>query len=197
MGSKRCMSVLVVIFMALVSYSQAHKFFVGGKDGWIVNPSENFNHWAGRHRFQVNDTLFFKYKKGSNSILVVTKEDYYSCNNNNPIESLTDGDSVFRFERSGPFFFISGNADDCQNGQKLIVVVLALRHKSDHGDAPLVPSPSPVASPNSGSNPSDLNNKPTPPLKENSGSVLRFKGSDVGLAWFYLLKFNISLVHWK
>ncbi|XP_004301993.1 PREDICTED: early nodulin-like protein 1 [Fragaria vesca subsp. vesca] len=181
MESRRFLIVLVVISMALVSYSQAHKFLVGGKDGWVVNPSENFNHWAERHRFQVSDTLFFRYKKGSNSVMVVTKEDYYSCINKNPIQSLTDGDSVFKFERSGPFFFISGNADDCQNGQKLIVVVLALRHKYDRGTTPLVPSSSPVASPNSGSNPSELDKPPTPPLKKNSGSMLSFRGSDVWL----------------
>ncbi|KAK8537821.1 hypothetical protein V6N13_096376 [Hibiscus sabdariffa] len=29
----------------------------GGRDGWVVNPSENYNHWVERMRFQVNDTL--------------------------------------------------------------------------------------------------------------------------------------------
>jgi hypothetical protein len=47
----------VIIVMGSLSSSQAHKFLVGGKDGWVLNPSENYNHWAERNRFKVNDTL--------------------------------------------------------------------------------------------------------------------------------------------
>jgi hypothetical protein len=41
----------------LSSSSSAYKFYVGGKDGWVLNPSESYNHWAGRNRFHVNDVL--------------------------------------------------------------------------------------------------------------------------------------------
>jgi hypothetical protein len=57
MGSKRVLGVLFVILMGFLSTSQAYKFFVGGKDGWVLDPSENYSHWAERNRFQVNDTL--------------------------------------------------------------------------------------------------------------------------------------------
>lgn len=76
-------------------------------------------------------------------MLVVTKDDYFSCNNKKPVQSLTDGESVFSFDHSGPYFFISGNADNCNKGQKLIVVVMAVRNKSQHHEAP--PSPCPVS----------------------------------------------------
>lgn len=46
-----------VLIMGSLCSSQAHKFLVGGKDGWGSNPSENYDHWAERNRFQVNDTL--------------------------------------------------------------------------------------------------------------------------------------------
>lgn len=46
-----------VMALAMVCSCEARKFYVGGKDGWGLNPSENFNHWAERNRFQVNDTL--------------------------------------------------------------------------------------------------------------------------------------------
>lgn len=46
-----------VLFTLVVSTSQAFKFFVGGKDGWTLNPSENYNQWAGRNRFQISDTI--------------------------------------------------------------------------------------------------------------------------------------------
>lgn len=42
----------------IISSCEAYKFNVGGKNGlWVVKPSENYNHWAERMRFQVNDTL--------------------------------------------------------------------------------------------------------------------------------------------
>ncbi|XP_022140349.1 early nodulin-like protein 1 [Momordica charantia] len=128
---------------AAPTFSEAYKFVVGGKDGWVFNPSEPFNHWAERNRFQVNDTLYFKYQNGTDSVLVVSKDDYFSCNTKNPIVSFQDGDSIFKFDRSGPFYFISGNADRCQKGQKLIVVVLALTHNHHHRAPPTPTADSP------------------------------------------------------
>ncbi|XP_044501642.1 early nodulin-like protein 1 [Mangifera indica] len=144
MEFKRFYGCLFLMLLGLVSSSQGYKFYVGGKDGWVLNPSENYNHWAERMRFQVNDTLYFKYNKESNSVLVVNNHDYYSCNTKNPIQSLSDGDSIFHLNRSGPYYFISGNAaDNCKKGQKVIIVVMAVRHHHRH--AP--PSPSPAAAP--------------------------------------------------
>lgn len=91
--------------------------------------------------------VVFKYKKGSDSVLVVNKEDYYKCNTTKPIMSMVDGDSMLKFDRSGPFFFISGNPGTCEKGQKLIVVVLAVRHKGDHAPSPQLPPSSPSPSP--------------------------------------------------
>ncbi|GMI74831.1 hypothetical protein HRI_001152400 [Hibiscus trionum] len=134
---------LIVLILCFLASTQGYKFYVGGKDGWVLSPSENYNHWAERMRFQLNDTLFFKYKKGSDSVLLVKKEDYFACNTSNPVLSLTEGDSVFTFDRSGPFFFITGNADNCNKGQKLIVVVMAVRHKPPQQQPPSAsPSPS-------------------------------------------------------
>jgi hypothetical protein len=91
----------------------------------------------------------FKYKKGSDSVLVVTKDHYNSCNTTTPIQSLTDGESVFKFDRSGPFYFISGNGDNCRKGQKLIIIVLAVRNQTHHSPppskSPVAVSPSPTA----------------------------------------------------
>ncbi|KAL5793754.1 hypothetical protein ACOSP7_002348 [Xanthoceras sorbifolium] len=136
-------SCFFLVLMRIVNSSNGYKFFVGGKDGWVVKPCDNYNHWAERMRFQVNDTLYFKYKKGSDSVLVVTKDDYDSCNTKSPIQSLADGDSIFKFDHSGPYFFISGNADNCKKNQKLIVVVMAVRNKTHHHQTPPSPLPSP------------------------------------------------------
>ncbi|XVF02015.1 hypothetical protein REPUB_Repub04eG0139700 [Reevesia pubescens] len=191
MGSKRVLGcLLIVTALSFLTSTQGNKFYAGGKDGWVVSPSENYNHWAERNRFQVNDTLFFKYKKGSDSVLLVTREDYYSCNAKNPIQSLTEGDSIFTFDRSGPFFFISGNADNCNKGQKLIVVVMAVRHKPQQeppspspsssvpATPPVSPSPSPVPktnppveSPKVSDAPSDLDAPVPAPSEQKSGSL--------------------------
>jgi hypothetical protein len=49
---------LFVLFTALlVSTPQAFKLDVGGTDGWTLNPSENYNSWSGRNRFQINDVI--------------------------------------------------------------------------------------------------------------------------------------------
>ncbi|KAG1346573.1 early nodulin-like protein 1 [Cocos nucifera] len=141
------------VAIGLVSSSEAYNFYVGGRGGsWGLNPPEDYGRWAGRNRFQVNDTIVFKYKKGNDSVLVVKKEDYDSCNSNNPIQSFHDGNTVFKFDRSGPFYFISGTGDRCQKGEKLIIVVLAPRNKSPTqpppSPAPPTPSPkSPTSSP--------------------------------------------------
>lgn len=85
----------------------------------------------------------FKYKKGSDSVLVVRQDDYNKCSSGNPILKLDDGDSVFKFERSGPFFFVSGKKSNCDKGQKLIIVVLAVRHGLPL--PPLAEAPRPTA----------------------------------------------------
>lgn len=94
----------------------------------------------------------FKYNKDMDSVLVVNEEAYHSCNKTSPNQTLKDGNSVFKFTRSGPFFFISGHEDKCENGEKLIIVVMAVRHHShivNYVTAPptQAPAPAPVTTP--------------------------------------------------
>jgi hypothetical protein len=58
---------------------------------------------------------------------VVKKEDYDSCNNNNPKQKLDNGDSKFKLSDSGFYYFISGNVDNCKHDEKMIVQVMAVR----------------------------------------------------------------------
>lgn len=141
----------------------------------------------------------FEYKEGSDSVLVVTRDEYNACNTTNPITSLTNGGSIFTLDRSGPFYFISGKDQNCQKGQKLVVVVLAVRNKKRHPTSPPSASPSPASSaaplpsstgptlspeaqspeaesPGSRVDPSDLN-APAPAPNENSGNGAGFSGS--------------------
>ncbi|TMW85066.1 hypothetical protein EJD97_023850 [Solanum chilense] len=154
--------VIVILLACLINSCYAYQFYVGGRAGWVPNPSENYNNWAERMRFQVNDTLVFKYKKGSNSVLVVNKDDYDKCNTNNPIMKMDDGNSIFKFDHSGPFFFISGNKNDCQNGsQKLITVVLAIRPPPPPSTPGVSPATSPATSPSVSPATSPVSQTPT------------------------------------
>ena len=73
----------------------------------------------------------FTHEEGVDSVLLVTDQDFDTCNTRNPFLRLQaiggSGSSVFRFDRSGPFFFISSDEDRCQKGQKLYIVVMAVR----------------------------------------------------------------------
>ncbi|KAJ0250920.1 ENODL3 [Hirschfeldia incana] len=141
---------MIVMLTALVfalGLSSGYKFYVGGKDGWVLTPSEDYSHWSHRNRFQVNDTLYFKYAKGKDSVLEVSEEEYNTCNTTHPITSLSDGDSLFVFSRSGPFFFVSGNSENCLKGQKLAVNVMSTAHHHSHSPRQPSPSPSPTLSP--------------------------------------------------
>ncbi|XP_027927821.1 early nodulin-like protein 2 [Vigna unguiculata] len=155
---------------------------------WVPNPSQHYTHWAQRNRFQVNDTLLFKYKSGCDSVLVVKKEDYDSCNTSNAMQEMDGGDSMFTFVKSGPFFFITGNAQNCKRGQKLTVVVLAVRHnKHTHLLSPAATPPTAGAEtpaengpiPSSDVSPSGPTSS-APSQPKHSGSM-RFRGS-VGVA---------------
>ncbi|CAN1169428.1 Early nodulin-like protein 2 [Linum perenne] len=149
-------SISVISFMLLSASVTAINFQVGGRDGWVVNPSESYDHWAQRLRFRVNDSLVFKYKEGEDSVVEVKKADYDECDVSNPVRTMRSGSSVVRFDRSGPFYFVSGKKKNCVGGQKLVVVVLAVRPaiRAPPSSSPVpsvppksqAPSPSPVPS---------------------------------------------------
>ncbi|KAG8077908.1 hypothetical protein GUJ93_ZPchr0007g6133 [Zizania palustris] len=135
--SRRCscsawFMVALGLAAVVVSSSEAYVFYAGGRDGWVVDPAESFNHWAERNRFQVNDTIvFMRDYEVSGSVLQVTETDFDACSTSNPVRRLENdvaaGRSVFRFDRSGPFFFISVDEGHCQKGLKLYIIVMAVR----------------------------------------------------------------------
>ncbi|CAM8888153.1 unnamed protein product [Rhodiola kirilowii] len=161
MSRSLCALFLVAVMACSVSSANGYQFKVGERCGWSVNTNESYSHWAGRNRFQVNDTLYFKYDKNIDSVLIVNKDDYDNCNSAKPILKLEGGESVYKFDRSGPFFFITSNLTNCQKGQKLIVVVLAVRSPPPPHVQPPATPPTPAAP--SPSSPSPANEPATAP----------------------------------
>jgi len=72
-------------------------------------------------------------------VLRVTRKDYLSCNTSSPVAEHSDGHTMVRLHRQGPYYFIGGAKGACEKGEKLIVVVMAPRRYSG-----IAPAPSPM-----------------------------------------------------
>ncbi|CAK7338383.1 unnamed protein product [Dovyalis caffra] len=151
----------LLCFLMLVQKNNAFQFTVGGSKGWTVpdNTSSKgyYIEWAERTRFQIGDSLLFAYDSSQDSVLQVKKEDYESCKTKSPIATFNDGHTVFKFKQSGPYYFISGNKDNCNKNEKLVVVVLAERLHNYSANANQT---APASPPSPG--PSDMVPAPTP-----------------------------------
>ncbi|XP_019183386.1 PREDICTED: early nodulin-like protein 1, partial [Ipomoea nil] len=141
---------LGLVFLSAAGLCEAKEFVVGGQSGWKIPSSpDEYNCWAGENRFKIGYILVFKYPCNNDSVLEVNEDDYKNCNTKNPIKSYnSNGNTEVVLERSGAIFFISGQDDHCENGQKLAVVVLSPKHTSP-GSPPPVALP-PEANSNNG-----------------------------------------------
>ncbi|XP_014493439.1 early nodulin-like protein 3 [Vigna radiata var. radiata] len=159
--------------LLMVQKGASYDFVVGGQKGWSVpnDPSFNpFNQWAEKNRFQVGDSLVFNYQSGQDSVLYVKSEDYASCNTDSPYSKFSDGHTVFKLDKSGPHFFISGSKDKCLKNEKLTVIVLAERNKNNNQSTNASPpspqssssSPAPTTGQEGQSPSSDTNQTPSP-----------------------------------
>ncbi|GLT74041.1 hypothetical protein SLA2020_458620 [Shorea laevis] len=130
--SLRTLTSSLVFLCLLLSFTEAREMLVGGKaDAWKIplSESDSLNKWAESSRFRIGDYLVWKYDGGKDSVLQVTKEAYHSCNATDPVAMYKDGNTKVKLGRPGPFYFISGAKGYCEQGQKLIVVVLTPRHR--------------------------------------------------------------------
>ncbi|KAF6145101.1 hypothetical protein GIB67_013452 [Kingdonia uniflora] len=121
-------SLLVVIFISIACVSvsvSAFEFKIGGKEGWVKpngNENETYDDWATQNRFHIGDSVHFKYE--NDSVVVVNKTAFQNCDLSDPIMKFEDGGTVFRFERYGFFYFISGVPGHCKSGQKIVIRVM-------------------------------------------------------------------------
>ncbi|KAJ8772184.1 hypothetical protein K2173_027361 [Erythroxylum novogranatense] len=120
-----------IILSSLLIYSvRSTEFLVGGEDGWTAPESKNdhdmYNEWASRNRFKVDDTVLFKYNK--DSVMVVnSEEEYQKCESDHPLFFFNDGQTIFKLDRPGFFYFVSGVTGHCQKGQRMIIKVLEIQ----------------------------------------------------------------------
>ncbi|KAK4439693.1 Early nodulin-like protein 3 [Sesamum alatum] len=138
-AASRAFSNLLVSALFAAVVVAGFQFEVGEERGWrepTGKEPETYNEWAAKNRFRIGDTVYFKYQK--DSVLVVSSDDYLACNTSNPISKFEDGSTVFQFDRSGLFYFISGEPGHCRSGQRLIIRVM---HPSEVEAPELAPSP--------------------------------------------------------
>ncbi|KAG6627399.1 early nodulin-like protein 1 [Carya illinoinensis] len=131
-SSKLFLFMILCLSSNQFSFVAPSQFEVGGDHGWVVPKSKNdqlYNQWASENRFKVDDTVYFKYKK--DSVLVVSEEEYEKCHSAHPLFFSNNGDSVFKLDRPGLFYFISGVSGHCERGQKMIIKVLEPAHPPD------------------------------------------------------------------
>ncbi|KAM0864513.1 hypothetical protein ACQ4PT_043871 [Festuca glaucescens] len=180
-----CLALVCLVAMS-VSSASAFVFKAGGTGEWRVPGQANasggniasYNTWAEHTRFRVGDAIAFTYEPGKDSVLIVDQKAYDACDTASPVDTFSDGNTVFTFTKSGPFYFISGNKDNCNRNQKLVVVVMGPR--ADNGTSThtaLAPSPAAngvTFSPPSPPPPIGIDISPTP--NEPSAAVAKAAG---------------------
>ncbi|KAI4322810.1 hypothetical protein L6164_022469 [Bauhinia variegata] len=189
MANKAFQGLGLFCLVLLLQRSAAYEFIVGGQKGWSVpsDPNVNpYNTWAEKSRFQTGDSIVFNYQSSQDSVLQVKSEDYANCNTHSPIAKFTDGHTVFKFNASGPHFFISGSKDKCLKNEKVVVIVLADRGNHNQTSTTPTPAPSgqdgpsPPSPPPAGTvqiNPTPAPVSEPPPPNAASSVLLNFAGS--------------------
>ncbi|KAL8126701.1 hypothetical protein AgCh_013826 [Apium graveolens] len=141
MSMLRTLMCLATVAMIINSAIATTTFTVGGPTGgWDI--ATNLKAWSSSQAFAVGDSLVFQYTPNHN-LLEVSKEDYDTCQNSNPIQVYPSGATPITLTAPGSRYFICGVGGHCSLGMKVEIVTL--------GASAL----SPAQSPNTTTLPSD------------------------------------------
>ncbi|KAJ7546295.1 hypothetical protein O6H91_08G034000 [Diphasiastrum complanatum] len=191
LGNRHAMAALAlcVHFLALLKLAAGREYVVGGRQGWILPVANtNYSSWALRHKYYVGDSLEFNYQAEANSVVQVNREHFDACNATDYIASYGNGKTVVELNRTGPYWFISGVNNNCNQGQKFGIMVFAKTHGASPPIYTMSPESAPAPSPYAGS-PSHVANAPVP---TNSAISLRsftplLLGFLASFSWWALL----------
>ncbi|KAL5082063.1 hypothetical protein RYX36_010484 [Vicia faba] len=135
--------ILRVSFVAmLIKLAMATNHLVGGPNGGWDTRSD-LQTWASSLQFYVGDNLVFQYPPNHN-VVEVTKSDYESCQQTNPIQSSNDGATTIPLTSQGKRYFICGTMGHCSQGMKVEINTLATQISPT---SPATASPPTAASP--------------------------------------------------
>ncbi|KAM0942547.1 putative Phytocyanin domain, cupredoxin [Dioscorea sansibarensis] len=124
---------VVVVFIVLVMMRSCEgmNHVVGGDQGW--DAASDLSSWSLNKIFRVGDNIWFTYSAAREGVLEVrSKDEFESCDVSNPIKMFTGGLDEVVLDGVGARYFVGGRPEDCHNGLKLHVQVLAV--SSDESD---------------------------------------------------------------
>ncbi|WOL04544.1 hypothetical protein Cni_G13265 [Canna indica] len=131
--------VAAVAVAAIFELAMGVNYDVGGPAGsWDL--STNYAQWVAGKKFNVNDTLTFKYTS-AHDVLEVNSAAYAACDGSKPITKETTGMTIFTLPAAGKKYFICGVGNHCAQGMKVEVDVSAA------SSPPSPPSVSPTSPP--------------------------------------------------
>jgi Plastocyanin-like domain len=82
-------------------------------------------------------SVVFEYNKDYHNVMLVTKNDYKSCNATNPIAKYDSGNDSISITHAGHIFFICGVPGHCAAGQKVDIRVEKNKAASSPHSAPV------------------------------------------------------------
>ncbi|KAL3700923.1 hypothetical protein R1sor_018945 [Riccia sorocarpa] len=113
---------LVLVFCVLLvaqSAAAASNIVVGGSRGWTLGL--DYKTWSSKTRVRPYDNLVFKYNPSLHDVLVVSKNDFYACNNKRPFARFKTGTDFVKFTSPGTYYVICGVAGHCKAGMRFVV----------------------------------------------------------------------------
>nr|GMD82446.1 basic blue protein-like [Ipomoea batatas] len=111
----------LTVVAILAVYATATDYIVGDEYGWTTNV--DYQAWAKGKQFVVGDKLIFKYQAGTNSVYKVGGNGFKQCIPPAQSSPLTTGNDVIELVTPGRKWYISGSAQYCKLGQKLVITV--------------------------------------------------------------------------
>lgn len=119
-------------------------------------------------------------------MLVVSEEEYKKCKATKPQLYSNNEDTVFKLDRPGLFYFISGVSGHCEKGQKMIVKVMETESSTESPPPSSSSSSSSSSSPPSSSLPAS-----TPKAKKSNAYKTAVQFSSSGFVVFAVLVVSV------
>ncbi|KAB2618608.1 stellacyanin-like [Pyrus ussuriensis x Pyrus communis] len=115
----------LLVAVALFNGAAADNYTVGDDLEWTIPPAGSvaYSTWANTKRFQINDTIVFKWS-GSHTVAEVSKADYENCSNSNPLAFYDSSPASITLTSNVTRYFICTVGNHCSDlGQKVTIKI--------------------------------------------------------------------------
>ncbi|KAM1625779.1 hypothetical protein ACFXTH_014124 [Malus domestica] len=99
MALRNTATLIFFVMMVLSGACLGDVYRVGDSDGWTSRGLVDYNKWASTKEFHVGDTLMFAYNSQFHNVMLVTKQDFESCNATATITVYTSGSDTITLKR--------------------------------------------------------------------------------------------------